>query len=393
MRRIVLAILLLGAACGDNAGPPADASVVGIPGTYEVSGVVRYEDRAPLVNGADAALADPVPQVARGVTVALVADNGGAVIAMGTTADDGSYTFTFDATGGDEVHILVSTTSMTAERPITVRRGDNRIHGFGGETFGAGVIVVEDVLVTIASGEAEAFNIFDNMVIGMDRVHAVYADPLPPALTVFWQTGSTDGTYYFEHAIHLLGESSDDDGFDDTVMLHELGHYVEDVEGRTDSPGGSHDGSPTDPRLAWSEGWSTYFGMAVRDQPIYMDTNAGGGFNQNLDSEVTKAVLNQSLSQKVSEDMVAQILWDLGDAPASDDDTFAGTHDADMRVQQQYLKTALLRNVGSGGADLVDFLDGWFVTDGLSHCADVKTIVLTTHTFPYDFAGPGGTCP
>ena len=393
MRRAAFALLALAlASCGGD-GTPADASVQGIPGTYMVSGVVRYEDRAPLATGSDAALANPAPQVARGVTVAVIAEATGQALVTGTTGDDGSYTLSFDAVGGDKIHVLASATSTLPERPITVKRTDNRIHGFGGETIGAGMITQQDVLVTIASGEAEAFNIFDLMVTGMDRLHAVYADPAPPALGVIWQTGNSDGTYYFEHTIHLLGESSDDDGFDDTVMLHELGHYIEDVEGRTDSPGGDHNGSPTDPRLAWSEGWATYWGMAVRDQPIYMDTNAGGGFNQDADTELTKANLNGNLSQQVSEDMVTEILWDIGDAPATDDDPLAGTHDADILVQSQYLKTAVLRNVGSGGVDLVDFLDGWFVKDGLSHCAGVKAIVTTAHQFPYDYAGPAGACP
>jgi len=390
MRGWLSAVLAL-AACGDNLPAPPDAP--GVFRTYTVGGVVRYEDRAPLAAGADAALGDPTPVPARGVSVAVIDDASGSTLATSTTDDTGTYSLAFATFGGEAVHVLASATSTLATRPITVLRLDNRIHGFGGATFGAGVAATQDVLVTIASGEAQAFNVFDQMVIGFDRLQAVYADPSPPPLKIVWEKGNDDGTYYFEHAIHLLGDVSDDDGFDDTVMLHELGHYVEDVEGRTDSPGGSHDGTPTDPRLAWSEGWATYWALAVRDQPIYMDTNAGGGFNQNADIEVVKANAGGAIGQDVSEDMVAEILWDMGDAPSGDDDPLAGTHDADILVQQQYLKTAVLRNVGSGGADLVDWLDGWFVKDGLTHCTGVKKVVLTDHSFPYDFAGPGGTCP
>ena len=88
------------------------------------------------------------------------------------------------------------------------------------------------------------------------------------ALTARWSRGSNNGTYYLNGGIFLLGATSDDDGYDDIVILHEIGHFVEDVYGRSDSPGGSHDGSPTDPNLAWSEGCSTYFGMAVRGRPL-----------------------------------------------------------------------------------------------------------------------------
>jgi hypothetical protein len=386
---------MLGAACGPGGDPTPDASVVGVPGTYTVSGVVRYEDKPPLESGE---LGPIAPKVSRGVAVAVVAETGGATLAMGITGDDGSYSLTFDATGGDAVHILAATSSTLPARPITVRHIDSNtgvpglIHGFGGATFAAGVDTTNDVLVTVVSNEAGAFNIFDELVTMMDRVHVAFSDPAPVPLTAFWQVGNDDGTYYDGSAIHLLGAADDDDGFDDTVILHESGHYIEDKEGRSDSPGGSHNGGTTDPRLAWSEGFSTYWAMAVRGAPVYMDSNAGGGFGFNADTSITKAQAAGAISQQISEDMVCEILWDLGDGGATDDDLYAtGEHDPVLHVQSQYLKTTTLRQVGTVGVDLVDFLDGWFVTNGLGSCDGTRAI-LTTHTFPYDFAGPAA-CP
>jgi hypothetical protein len=210
---------------------------------------------------------------------------------------------------------------------------------------------------------------------------------------VVWAPNSNDGTYWDGETIHLLGATSDDDGFDDPVILHELGHYVEQTFGRTDSPGGGHAGEPVDPRLAWSEGWSTYFAMSVVGVPVYVDSNADGGFNWNSDTDLTMANPNGPLDQRVSEDLVTQVLWDLGDAGAGDDDGHVGTHGPVLVVQSEYLRTATLRAVGREGVDLVDFLDGWFLAQGLTTCATTKTIVTTTHTFPYDYAGPAGACP
>jgi hypothetical protein len=172
---------------------------------------------------------------------------------------------------------------------------------------------------------------------------------------------------------------------DDAVIIHEAGHYIEDVIGRSDSPGGSHDGSPTDPRLAWSEGFATYFAMAVRDVPFYVDSNAAGGWSYNGDVTVTQASGSQ-MTQAVSEDMITEILWDLGDA---------GSADA-MRLfaLQPYLDAAVLRVIPqSGGVDLVDSLDGWFISYGLASCSAMRNIVNTTRAFPYDYGGAGGTCP
>jgi hypothetical protein len=91
--------------------------------------------------------------------------------------------------------------------------------------------------------------------------------------------------------------------------------------------------------------------------------------------------------------MVTEILWDLADGGPSDDDMVSSGHGNVVRVQTEYLKTATLRAVGTAGVDLVDFLDGWFLSQGLTPCAGAKGVVTTTRQFPYDYNGPAGHCP
>jgi len=192
----------------------------------------------------------------------------------------------------------------------------------------------------------------------------------------------------------LLGRASDDDGYDDTVIQHEAGHYVEDTQGRSDSPGGSHNGTPTDPRLAWSEGFSTYWAMAVLGAPYYMDSNSTGGWGYNADATKTLAPEPTGpITQNVSEDMVTEDLWDLGDGKAGDDDGVDASHAAVLRVQVDYLRPGMFRSVGVAGVDLVDFLDGWFEQAGLAPCTPARVIITGERLFPYDYAGPAGTCP
>ena len=389
MRRAWLVAISVVAACGGGDDPPVDAGNIGVPGTFTVSGVVRYEDRAPQNDGS----LGPITAVpARAVSVAVIAEDDSTTLAMGVTDDAGAYTLTFDGTSGELVHVLAVASSTDPLRPVQVRRADNsQLHGFGGETVGADNLT-HDVLISVQSGAAGAFNIYDQLLLVMDRLRVVHNTQMPIPLAAFWHQGNADGTYYVPGEMYLLGEASDDDGFDDTVILHEAGHYIEDAYGRSDSPGGPHGGEPVDARLAWSEGFATYFALAMRDAPVYMDSNAGGGWSYNADTSRTTANPNGPLTQKVSEDMVSEILWDMGDAGASDDDTLAGAHDPVLEVQN-YVKTATLRNAGVGGMDLVDALDGWFVTEGLGSCAAMRTIVNTTHTFPYDYGGPAGVCP
>jgi hypothetical protein len=228
----------------------------------------------------------------------------------------------------------------------------------------------------------------------MDRVPTFGTGDPPPPLKALWQVESDDGTYYIDgdHEIHLLGESVDGDEFDDSVIAHEAGHYIEDVVGKSDSPGGDHDGSPTDPRLAWSEGFATYYALVITDSSLYIDTARDGGFAYDGEGSNTRAMPAGPIGQDVSEDTVTEILYDIGDAPATDDDPLAGDHNLVFSVER-FLRTATLRNVGSPGVDLIDFLDSWFVSNGLATCAEVRTIVVTSHGFPYDFGGAAGACP
>jgi hypothetical protein len=393
MRATILAagaLAATAAACGGGGGGgDANTGPDGVPGSVTVSGVVRFEDRQPQPNGA---LAAAVQKPARFVAVALV-NLAGDTLGESTTAADGTFTLTstVEVIYGDSVHVLVATTSDDPARLVEVVRPDGNVHGFGDAGFPAAADHYTEILVTESSGEAGAFNVFDNLVIAVDYVSSLGI--APQRLTAEWARGNQDGTYYdnFNNTMHLLGASSDDDGYDDTVILHEAGHWFEETVGRSDSPGGPHDGSPTDPNLGWSEGFATYWSMVLNGGPIYVDTNAAGGWSFNGDTSVTDAQ-GSGIAQDVSEDMVTEILWDVGDS-AADDDPFIGLHPPVVNVQPDYLRQATLRSVGEPGVDLVDFLDGFFLYDGLVHCTEVNQIVSITRTFPYDYNGPAGPCP
>lgn len=110
---------------------------------------------------------------------------------------------------------------------------------------------------------------------------------LNPKLDVFWRAGfnpaqyvypssdpSTLGTLSFylrgQNQLYINGgrlgnmKTQDTDHFDDSVIIHELGHHIEDVCGKMDSPGGTHYGHyRIDPRLAWSEGWGNFLGAHI----------------------------------------------------------------------------------------------------------------------------------
>jgi hypothetical protein len=374
--------------CGYS-GDATGYACVRASAAFVVTGTVRYEDRPPETSGALGAIR---PVEARSAEVAVVLDAGSTVLATALTSDDGSYTLRYTATAGAMVHIMVTARSTTALRPVRVNRTQNAVHAFGGTSFAAAATATQDVLVTDASGVSEAFNVLDMGVYAFDVVRDEMG-ATPVQLTARWSRGSNQGTYYSNGAIFLLGAASDDDGYDDTVILHEIGHFVEDRFGRTDSPGGSHDGSPTDPNLAWSEGCSTYFAMAVRNRPHYMDSNSGGGWGYDADTTVTALTGSPTLGSDISEDTVSEVLWDIADGGAGDDDPMTSSnHTAVLRIWPDYLASATLRTVGESGVDLVDFLDGWFIEQGLTSCSGVRAVLLS-RAFPYDFGSSAGPCP
>lgn len=111
-------------------------------------------------------------------------------------------------------------------------------------------------------------------------------------VTVFWKAGFNPYTYFGystplsfyspgEKKLYILGGSngdvaaSDTDQFDDSVILHEYGHFLEDTYGHTQSPGGSHNGNfIIDARLAWSEGWANYLQSAILTGAEAFDASA-----------------------------------------------------------------------------------------------------------------------
>ena len=123
----------------------------------------------------------------------------------------------------------------------------------------------------------------------------------------------------------LLGEEgSDTEEFDDHVIVHEWGHYFEDVFSRSDSIGGPHsvtsgNADILDKRVAFGEGWATALsGMALGD-PIYCDTSWFGstqsGFSLNIESR------DAGTDGWFNEVSLLQLIYDLWDTDVDGADT------------------------------------------------------------------------
>lgn len=205
---------------------------------------------------------------------------------------------------------------------------------------------------------AGAFNILDQILNAQDYLRSTtsscdqpghssyFAGCVPftiaPLVKVYWKAGFSPAAYvgvngaisYYlngRREMYIQGGqggnvlSSDMDHFDNSVILHEYAHFLEDVYGAPNSPGGSHNGdSIIDPRLAWSEGWANFFQAAVTGDARYRDTYgspdctsacAGAYFDEPLDpvgvppnDSPTLGALGEGNFREFS---ISRLLWDV----------------------------------------------------------------------------------
>lgn len=139
--------------------------------------------------------------------------------------------------------------------------------------------------------EGGAFNIYNDIITSYEylanNTGTQNISCLNPKMSVYWKAGFNPAQYIYpddepgslstisfyirtDKELYISGgrlgnvSSEDTDHFDDSVIIHELGHHVENVCGAMDSPGGQHSGqAKIDPRLAWSEAWGNFFGAHI----------------------------------------------------------------------------------------------------------------------------------
>ena len=237
-------------------------------------------------------------------------------------------------------------------------------------------------LVAVPGAGGEAFNLYDMVLYGTQYLNVLRGGESPAALmlVVFNSTNSTvsawDGTQIM---------AARNAGYDDTVVLHEMGHYVRQLFSASHSPGGAHSLSNCnqDMRLAWEEGQATNFGCSVRrwamlpNGQLYVRTTGQAGPGNLQFSFDVETQAPYSCRGATSETVVHSSLWDLGDGPSSPDsspgtdepwDLLQGLDQDRFEVQDLSIPTA-------ANISLEDFWDGWFAAPLLNgHLPEMRAI-------------------
>ncbi len=351
-------------ACGS--GGPGDFSCQGL-GANTVSGTVRYEKKHYNENGFTGQK-EFLP--VRFVPIEVW--NGQDLLASTTTDDQGHYCAIYVNSRGRTLNSVIVTASSLTTSKIQVGSffqdpTDDLFHflpwwvsGFfderqGGTSFSVNFDLRDDIAdPTLNPGGV--FNILDTLGKGRE-VFKRMTGKEPPLLTVIWDR-SLGGTFFttmgecrqivaggaqgiFSDCIFIRGDgdvifdevSGDRDEYDDDVMLHEFGHFIAHSFSKDDSPGGTHflGDHSQDVRLAWSEGWATFFSSAVRNNPVNVDVGIDGEplFAFTVESDkllypnITPEPLNRDGIYTTSEVAIISVLWDIFDGPNENFDTLS----------------------------------------------------------------------
>ena len=147
---------------------------------------------------------------------------------------------------------------------------------------------------------------------------------------VYWSVANTSdsvGTSYYSGSyIMILGDAEvDTDEYDESVIVHEWGHYFQSILSRDDSVGGNHgSGDLLDMRVAFSEGWANAYSGLATARDAYIDTSGSqqaGGFGIPLEAELSEG--QGAVKGWYSEDSAQYLVYDLFDDGALDDDNLA----------------------------------------------------------------------
>jgi hypothetical protein len=341
------------------ATPEADpycADAITYTGGLTVSGHAEYQYRNGG-NGAVNGTANPIRQAE-----VVVYDANSAIVQCGVTDNNGDFSVTVPNPATNLVVRVNSRIANTTTNAYVLDNPTDMDHFYlSSDPFSGSSNVSVPTLTAPATGTLEggAFNILDkilqaNMYLVDNTVNCngTFTTCTPfttiPLIKAFWSKGVNPGTYvnggavsfYIpgENELYILGgsegdvDSADTDHFDNSIIVHEYGHFIEDIFSKTNSPGGSHDGdSIIDPRLAWGEGWANFFQAAVLNDPLYRDTvGTPDGvtavyFNEDL--ETPENDIPSTMGEgNFREFSITRLLWDAIDngsvnTPAVDDDT------------------------------------------------------------------------
>lgn len=276
-----------------------------------IQGIATF-DSVPNASGGRLDYSATSAKPIRGALVEAVTEDGGRVLASGTTGETGAYAFSVPVNATVQIRVRAQLQRSGAPSwDVTVRdnTASGAIYSIQSAAFdsGSAASLRRDIRAPSGwSGSAYAstraagpFALLDTVYVAVSKVVSVAPALSFPALRVYWSVNNVPssgdeaigqiGNTFFRsesngtRAIYVLGRADvDTDEYDVSVVAHEWGHYYQSAFSRDDSPGGEHGpGDLLDRRLAFSEGWGNAWSGIALGRSTYSDSSGvgqGSGF-------------------------------------------------------------------------------------------------------------------
>jgi hypothetical protein len=317
------------------------------------SGSLRYERRPPRADLHDFDAPELTP--GRGLLVAAYRGDVllDAVVSADGASDAGNFELWLPAQSepADRLVIMAASTDATGRLLAAVadpgHGASSRVHSTeeaapDARVWSFALALPEfhsgQVVTVPASAGSAALLVFDSLRRVVRDAAAILRPAAPEpvlawlGLGTLWDCGScmaSDPVQHFgqrfPHQLWIDG-SSDEAYWSDALVAHELGHYVLAAYSYPPSEAGPHYvGVPTQPGLAYSEGFATFYSSLVRDNPLYFDKQAGLFFWFRIDTRSygpdarvwQQPEASRGLFQLMDENEVAALLWGVHEQVSS----------------------------------------------------------------------------
>ncbi len=343
-------------------------------GDFTASGTFQYQDRELNRQG----FTGDEPYLPIRLADVEVLDNvSSAILATGTTDTDGAFSIavTDNVTRDVVVRVLTDTQYVNSSNRITQEWSG----GWSGQPYALESAVFSshnpntdiDIGTVMApeNGPGKPFNIFDVQLNEMVWLQTLLGGN-PNGYDLFrarWKEGANNGQAYYDgFGISIGGELP----YDDTVIGHEGGHFINHHWSNDDNPGGTHylGDNNQDPRLSYGEGVATWYASSSREYlgvnpapHLYINTTGGEG-QGNLSFSYDLEGPSVASYGPASELTVQAVIWDItdgtdtqDDSPGTDDDPLNLPYADVFEVFTDYLTLSL-----AAPRTIEDFWDGWF---------------------------------
>jgi len=333
----------------DNRGATSPAASVNVTvnpaagSNVNVTGAVTFA-RVPFAATGNRGLdyANPVQRPARGVTVRAKDAGTQAVLATGSTDETGNYTLSVASNTTIAIEVVArlqrtgtpswdvrAQDGISGNSPYTYALAGSFNSSAGGSHNVAIPTGISAAGVAPGARPSGPFAALDTIYQGMQTILGVAPNTIFPALIVDWGS-QADGTFFTagggQHIALLSDLTKDTDEFDQHVVAHEFGHYIEHNFSRADNIGGAHGlGDMLDIRVAFGEGFGYAFAAMVLNDPIARDSYFDGTLQRSgsFNVETNPPTGSDDQACWCSESSVWSLLWDLYDANADANDTLA----------------------------------------------------------------------